>query len=239
MKQLLFLLSMILPAGTLAQSVTYNVTFTGSWTNLDSSSYPSNAHFTELVGATHSANNALWERRGVASPGIEAVAETGFIQELLTEIANNQNSETSGPPIVFDDLFNLPNSTSREIEFTEENTNISLISMIAPSPDWFVGLTNISLKENDTWIDNLVIDLHPYDAGTENGTQFTLNNLPTLPQQRIRLLSNTESPFLLASPVIGQISFELMTKIEPPISFPNPKTTNTAQITPILNLLLN
>ena len=48
--------------------------------------------------------------------------------------------------------------------------------MIAPSPDWVVGVSGVSLRNaaDDGWQPFLTVDLFPYDAGTEEGTKFSL-----------------------------------------------------------------
>ena len=64
--------------------------------------------------------------------------------------------------------------------------------MIAPSPDWFVGVHGLNFIEAGDWVDNLSVDLLPYDAGTDSGVSFNSPNAPTVPPQPIRRL--TEPP---------------------------------------------
>ena len=55
--------------------------------------------------------------------------------------------------------------------------------MIGPSPDWFVGVSALSLLDTGgQWMSTREVDLFPYDAGTEEGTEFSLNNQATSPQ---------------------------------------------------------
>lgn len=79
--------------------------------------------------------------------------------------------------------------------------------MVAPSPDWFIGIYDVSLKNGATWVDSLSLDLVPWDVGTEDGTDFSLDNLPTDPQQPITAING--APFE-GSPVIGNLTFELV-----------------------------
>ena len=51
--------------------------------------------------------------------------------------------------------------------------------MIAPSPDWFVGVSGLSLYENGEWISQKVVELVPYDAGTDSGVSYNSANLAT------------------------------------------------------------
>ena len=64
--------------------------------------------------------------------------------------------------------------------------------MIGPSPDWFVGVSGLSLLDSSNqWRQNYQVNLFPYDAGTEDGTEFTLSNLATDPQGVITSIRGT------------------------------------------------
>ena len=78
------------------------------------------------------------------------------------------------------------------MEFTAHSTHslLSLVSMIAPSPDWFVGVHGFDLQANGMWVDEVTLTLDPYDAGTDNGTTYTSANADTSPKDPIsRLVS--------------------------------------------------
>jgi hypothetical protein len=57
--------------------------------------------------------------------------------------------------------------------------------MIAPSPDWFVGVSSLNLLENGQWASNKVVDLYAYDAGTDSGTTYISANSVTSPPVNI------------------------------------------------------
>ena len=57
--------------------------------------------------------------------------------------------------------------------------------MIGPSPDWFVGVSGRSLLDGSDWRSSYTVDLFPYDAGTEDGENFSLSNDATDPQGTI------------------------------------------------------
>ena len=64
--------------------------------------------------------------------------------------------------------------------------------MIGPSPDWFVGISGRSLLDGSgRWVPRLEVDLFPYDAGTEEGAEFSLDNPPTDPQGAITSIRGT------------------------------------------------
>ena len=68
--------------------------------------------------------------------------------------------------------------------------------MLAPSPDWFVGVNGINLFSGNKWIIDTTINLYPHDAGTEEGDIFGYNNPATVPQQNIHLLMASQATVL-------------------------------------------
>jgi hypothetical protein len=78
---------------------------------------------------------------------------------------------------------------------------LSLVSKIYPSPDWFVGVSDLELcLENGQWIESKEINLYPYDAGSDSGATYTSPDQPTLPREAIRRIkpnnpNDPRSPF--------------------------------------------
>jgi hypothetical protein len=54
--------------------------------------------------------------------------------------------------------------------------------MIAPSPDWFVGVDSLNLIENGEWVTNKIVTLYGRDAGTDSGITFTSPDQVTVPR---------------------------------------------------------
>lgn len=55
---------------------------------------------------------------------------------------------------------------------------MSLVSMIDPSPDWFVGVSSLELcLRNCTWIESKILNLYPWDAGTDDGFTYIVRLL--------------------------------------------------------------
>ena len=82
----------------------------------------------------------------------------------------------------------------REVNNVEVNTDyplVSAISMIAPSPDWFVGVRDYSLCDATTgkWIDKIVKHLPLYDSGTDKAKTFAHTNTPNNPHVPIFLIT--------------------------------------------------
>ena len=129
-----------------AQSATYRVTFEGKWTTSATATgvpVPSGAHFSPLIGAVHNDSATFWSSGGTASAGIESMAEVGGTSALKSEINANMNAvaviEKSLPS------GGMPTAT---VDFTVTTAHplVTLVTMIAPSPDWFVGVSGLSLR---------------------------------------------------------------------------------------------
>lgn len=73
--------------------------------------------------------------------------------------------------------------------------------MIYPSPDWFVGASGLELcLSNGSWVEQKVISLYPYDAGTDSGMTYISPDQPTIPKETIKRIKPTNpndprSPF--------------------------------------------
>ena len=163
---------------------TYTVTFQGNWITASTpDGVVGGAHFTTLVGAVHNDMVTFWESGGTATPGVEGVAElgsTGTFESEVTAAGTNASlvkKSIGGSPTV---------TATFEIEVTNDHPLFTLLSMIGPSPDWFVGVSGLSLLDTQgQWLSEYEVDLFPYDAGTEDGEGFSLINSPTSPQGTI------------------------------------------------------
>lgn len=165
----------------------YTIEITGKWTKPDFT-VPSGVHFTNFAGMVHKNNTSLWQENMLASTGIENVAETGNTSVLLLEI-DSIIREKKALSLIY---FTPPGSVSAKtasVYCNSEFSFISFISMIAPSPDWFIGVNSFNLYKNEQWVNDTLIPLYVHDAGTEEGDIFGYNNPSTSPKQPIKLLT--------------------------------------------------
>lgn len=219
-KTIISLVFITLTANAYSQeySATYRVTFVGEWSQKSHpTSYPANAHFSNLIGNTHNQNGQIWQPEGLASPGMEVMAETGGTNTLSSEIdasikLGHSKYKLTGPGPEANDI------VSFEIEVTYSHPLVSLVTMIAPSPDWFVGVHGVSLIENEFWVAEAMYELLPYDSGTDSGTNFTSSNQDTNPAEPIHLI--TTSPLDNGVP-LGVLFFERLsvTGVSPDVLF--------------------
>ena len=175
--------------------VTYQLDFSGTWSAATHpGAFPGgSSHFTDLVGANHSDAVTFWEPGQLATLGVERVAELGSTGVFLSEVQTAINAGTAASKINGPSLFGLPTSKSLTVTVSELHPLVTLVSMIAPSPDWFVGVTGLPLRENGQWLGQVQVDLDAYDAGTEEGNGFSLSNPATNPQEVIEII--TTAPF--------------------------------------------
>ncbi|MEO5911319.1 MAG: spondin domain-containing protein [Pelobium sp.] len=165
----------------------YKVIVTMNWTS-PAFSVPAGAHVTGLIGLIHTKDTSLWMPGAPASAGLEDVAEIGDNTKMTVELdaillKNKALSKfTISPPPV-------TGTVETNLVFNTNHPFISFASMIAPSPDWFMGLHNFSLFNDKVWTNDITVNLVVYDAGTEEGNVFAYNNPETLPRQNIGLLT--------------------------------------------------
>lgn len=66
--------------------------------------------------------------------------------------------------------------------------------MIDPSPDWIVGVSSLELcLKNCSWIETQIINLYPWDVGTDDGVTYISPNQPSTPRKRIKRIRQNSS----------------------------------------------
>jgi len=167
-------------------SAEYKLTFTSVWSaQTHPQSFPSNPHFSGLIGGTHNNQVAFWEVGSLASNGIESMAETGSKTALQNEVNAAINAGKALSVISGGGIPNSPGSRSVNFTVTQSYPLATVVTMIAPSPDWFVGVSGTNLFQGGKWVDELVISLQPFDSGTDSGTNYTSPNNNTNPADPI------------------------------------------------------
>jgi len=166
----------------------YTVTFTMHWNSTDfPTDYPSNAHFSPLIGWSHPTTNDFFKVGTTATDGIEDMAETGGTEILKTEleakIANNEGLDF----VLGSGLGSGEGEITVEVEVDATNPAITLVTMVAPSPDWYVAALNVNLYAGSNFVDSKTITAAVYDAGTDSGLSFASANSNTDPKVPISI----------------------------------------------------
>ena len=178
------------PAVSARSEATYTVTFEGTWnTTVTTGGVPSGAHFTTLIGGVHNAGVTFLSEGGMASAGVESMAELGGTSALANEVRAAEPNALSVLKGSGGNIGPTGSSTINMVTLTTDHPRITLLSMVAPSPDWFVGVSGFSLLDAQAdWLASQTVNLYPWDAGTEEGTEFSLSNAATSPQETITSL---------------------------------------------------
>ena len=181
--------TLVFAGASAAQEVTYRITVEGAWTATSHPhEYPRDAHFSWLTGATHDAGYRLFEAGGAATPGLEALAEDGELTPYDEEIQAAIDQGSAGALFQARPIDKMPGTTTFEITLDQRHPLVSLVTMIAPSPDWFTGVADVRLLENGAWVAEKTLDLEAWDAGTDSGATFTSSDADTMPREAVRLL---------------------------------------------------
>jgi Spondin_N len=187
----------------------YKVTFTGKWTS-PQFPIPANAHFTPIIGMVHNSSTFMFRPGSPATVGVERIAEDGNSFPLILEIDSLiALKKAVSNPIIFAPGIN--NSNTITIYCNSNYPLLSFMSMLAPTPDWFLGIHDVDLRQGSGWISDSTMNVYAYDAGTEQGDIFEQNNLPTVPQQPVAALTPANAMVLAggnsAIPPIGTVRF--------------------------------
>jgi hypothetical protein len=194
------------PSPTPAPRARYLVAFDATW-HESTHAVPPNPHFSGLIGGTHRDAVRFWEEGRLASEGIKRMAEAGAQSPLDQEVIAAVAAGTAEHLLTGDGLRGSPGTVQLEFEVSREHPLVTLVTMVAPSPDWFVGVSALSLFEDGDWVPEKEAALIPWDAGTDSGATFLSPDRPTNPRQPIARIT---TPPLASSGVaapLGRFTF--------------------------------
>ena len=186
----------------------YLVTFQSTWSSATHPfDFPPGPHFSGLLGAVHDDSVTFWQVGELASIGIERMAELGSKNFLTAEVNAAIATGKAGSLISAGGIGASPGSVSVGFSVNLDYPLVTIVSMLAPSPDWFVGVSGLSLFEGGAWSESAVVTLWAYDAGTDSGPGYLSPDDDTDPAQPITKIS--EPPVGNGVPV-GQFTFTLL-----------------------------
>jgi hypothetical protein len=191
-----------------ATTARYRATFRATWSGATHPvDFPASAHFSPLVGGTHNTSVTFWREGAIATDGIRDMAERGLTATLSNEISLAVSAGTAERVFTGGNIGDSPGTATAEFAVSQQFPRVTLVSMIAPSPDWFVGVSALPLFDNGQWIDETRIDLIPWDAGTDSGATFMSPDQATLPRIPIsRIVAAPLSPSGRVTP-LGTFTF--------------------------------
>ena len=192
---------------------TYRVEFDATWSEQTlPNSFPPNPHFSGLVGGSHGGGVSFWAPGGIATQGIENMAETGSKSTLLNEVNAAISAGHALDAVDGGGIGLSPGFVSTNVDVNTANPLVTVVTMIAPSPDWFVGVHGENLLLDGNWVADLEVTLFGYDAGTDSGSDYTSSNADITPHVPIALL---DTPMFMHNGVLvpfGTMRFVRLTE---------------------------
>ena len=182
----------------------YTVRMVTSWSKqLHPDWYAEGAHFSPMVAWSHRLKNVIFETNTVASDGMEIMAETGAPGTLEEEI---QDAQRKGFVLAYSigKVINALETEMVTLTLSQTAPYASVVSMLAPTPDWFITAHNIKLFDDGQWIERKIVPAVIYDSGTDSGTTFTARDRNTNPADPIALFDD--------APIVPVASFEFIKK---------------------------
>lgn len=226
-----------------AQSIAiYDISVTTIWNSTDHTSVPGSAHWSNLIGATHSTADEFVSLGTNATLGIKDVAERGDNTEITNEI-NAAISSGDADQLLQDGFSPFAGNNSMagymNITVSESFPLITLVSMVAPSPDWFIAVNSLSLRSgnpavNNGWKDTFTMDVFAYDAGTDDGTDYTSGDSPNAPVPVSMItgfpINGNKMATITFTFVSSALSTDEFTSLNDVKIYPNPSTTDELNI---------
>jgi hypothetical protein len=197
------------PRPTPVPTARYRVTFEATWyAGPHPTDIPPNPHFSGLIGGTHRSTVSFWQAGGLATEGIQLMAERGRQTPLDLEVDAAIRAGHAQNLLAGSDVPSSPGSTSLDFQASVDYPLVTLVTMVAPSPDWFVGVSGLSLLENGDWVSERSVELFPYDAGTDSGRTYRSTDVVTSPPEPIRHLTGAPVVVGNAVPPMGRFVFQ-------------------------------
>jgi len=159
-------------------TVEYTVILKSRWTKAEHPfEYPepgvvTGPHFSGIIGASHSAAYSIFAEGAKPTPGLEKLSEEGKHSPLDEEIRAAIMAGTAGNLFESGPLRDFSDSLVATVHVDAAHPMVSLVAMIAPSPDWFTGAASINLSENGQWVASRTMELNAWDSGGDDGTTY-------------------------------------------------------------------
>ena len=199
----IMLLAVLATSSLLAQSTAnYNISVTATWNASDHGSpalgnnLPNDPHWSALALVTHKNSNEFLQLGRLASQGVQNIAELGANASFHGEV-NDAILATNADQYLqsgFSPRGSISSAIINSITVSEVYPLVTFLSMIAPSPDWFIAVNSETLRSgNDTvnngWKDTYSLELFAYDAGTDDGLSYESDNASSNPKVGIFMIN--------------------------------------------------
>ena len=167
----------------------YTVVVKSKWTKENHPfEYPSanpisGPHFSGVIGAAHNASYSIFAEGSMPTPGLERLSEQGKHDPLDAEINAATAAGSAGPLFSTGPLRDFADSLVGTVQVDSAHPMVSLVMMVAPSPDWFTGVSSVNLMESGAWVASKTLDLEAYDSGGDDGTTYKAGDKDNNPKK--------------------------------------------------------
>ena len=168
-------------AGTMAQAAgaaEYTIVIKSRWTKANFPiDYPPNGlltspHHSGVIGASHNSAYFIFRGGSMPTPGLERLSEEGKHSPLDAEIKAAISKGTALMLFESGALRDFKDSIVTSVKVNDQFPLVDFVMMIAPSPDWFAGLTNVDLRDTGAWVMTRTIDIYAWDSGGDDGDTY-------------------------------------------------------------------
>ncbi len=152
---------------------TFTVQVTGYWTKkTHPTDFPQNAHFGKILGITHKSDNLLFTVGEKAKDWMKPYFQANDTESFNSYFTDYKDGGKVGA-IIIEEGFGASEKEGKEFKFTTTNNNsqLSLLMKLSPSPDWFVAISNVNLNPLATG-GSVTYKVSSYDAGLFSGTTY-------------------------------------------------------------------
>jgi len=129
-------------------------------------------HFSGIIGASHNASYDIFKPGNLPTPGLEKLSEEGKHTPLDEEIKSAIASGSAGTLFESGPLRDFNDSLVATVHVDAQHPLVSLVAMVAPSPDWFTGVNDVNLMENGSWTQAKSLELYAWDSGGDDGLTY-------------------------------------------------------------------
>lgn len=162
----------------------YTVIVKSTWTKATHPyEYPSGAHFSGMIGASHNAKYTIFAVGRRPTPGLEKLSEEAKHSPLDTEIRTAIDQGNALMLFESGGLKNWKDSMVTTVRVDPAHHLVDVVFMVAPSPDWFSGATDVNLVENGAWAARRTLTLPAYDSGGDDGKTYKAPDRDTNPKK--------------------------------------------------------
>jgi hypothetical protein len=162
----------------------YTVIVKSTWTKVSHPfEYPTGAHFSGMIGASHNAKYSIFAIGRRPTPGLERLSEEGKHSPLDTEIRSAIDQGSALMMFESGGIKNWRDSMVATVRVDSAHPLVSVVNMIAPSPDWFTGASDVNLATDGAWITRRTVTLYAYDSGGDDGTTYKAKDKDTNPKK--------------------------------------------------------